>query len=410
MHIYLVGGAVRDQLLGLPDHDKDWVVVGATPQKMLDQGYQAVGKDFPVFLHPETKEEYALARKERKTGQGYGGFSFNTDPEVTLEEDLLRRDLTINAMARGDDGVLVDPFGGQSDLAERKLKHVSNAFSEDPLRVLRVARFYARFHHLGFEIEQSTFALMQQISESGELLALAPDRLWVEMSKGLSEPAPSAFIDCLCRCKAMASLMPEFESQFKHIDPLANAEQKVGKRVLSALNHSVHSQLTVEERWGIICHALDAQSLGDSSGPRNLLLNPPASFQTPMTLDVCERFRATKRATRIAVAVNGLLPSVLNAKRLKPDYILHLLEHVDAFRESSVLEPVVRIAQSINATDPESPSSQLASITLLLEAQRRCADLSARQYVDAGLKGEDIASAMRGARKMIIKDLMAENK
>ena len=171
MKIFLVGGAVRDQLLGLPDSDKDWVVVGATPQQMLDRGFTAVGKDFPVFLHPETKEEYALARKERKTGVGYGGFDFNIDTSVSLKQDLERRDLTINAMARSDEGELIDPYGGQQDLAQRRLRHVSDAFAEDPLRVLRVARFYARFHHLGFEIAPSTFKLLQVMCASGELAA-----------------------------------------------------------------------------------------------------------------------------------------------------------------------------------------------------------------------------------------------
>jgi len=313
-------------------------------------------------------------------------------------------------MARSADGLLIDPYGGQEDLAKRCLRHVSQAFSEDPLRVLRAARFYARFHHFGFDIAESTFALMQKLSASGELLALAPDRLWVEMSKGLSELAPHAFIECLYRCGALASLMPELDKQFGSVDPLANAEQKIGQRILAALKHAALQKLNIEERWGIVCHALDADALGASAGPRNLLLNPPASFEAPRTLDVCKRFCATKQAKRISLALNGLLPSMLNADRLKPDYILQLLEGCDAFRESSMLESVVRAAQSINATDPDNPSGQMGAITLLFEAQRRCKELDAKQYVDAGLKGEEIASAMRDARKIIIKDLLAEKR
>ena len=404
MRAYLVGGAVRDQLLGLEVVDRDWVVVGATAEEMAEQGFQPVGKDFPVFLHPETKEEYALARKERKTGKGYGGFTFSTERNVTLEEDLGRRDLTINAMARGSEGELVDPFGGADDIAARRLKHVSSAFSEDPLRVLRVARFLARFSYLGFEIDPSTMDLMQSMSASGELLELSPDRLWVEMGKGLMETSPDVFIDCLCRCGAMESLMPELFGQLRHHDPLPNAEPIIGKRIRAALKHATMAQLNAEERWAIVCHALDAEAMG-SAGPRNLFLNPPAKFATPNTSAVCERFRASKLGRRIAELANGWLSGILNADRLKPDYILDLLERCDAFRESSVLESMVKIAQAVNATDPDSPSGQTGSITLLLEAQRRCKAVSAQQYVDAGLKGESIAEAIRGARKMVIAEL-----
>ncbi|MGL5532391.1 MAG: multifunctional CCA tRNA nucleotidyl transferase/2'3'-cyclic phosphodiesterase/2'nucleotidase/phosphatase, partial [Plesiomonas shigelloides] len=203
MQTYLVGGAVRDQLLGLNVTERDWVVVGATPEQLLAQGYQQVGRDFPVFLHPRTHEEYALARTERKQGQGYTGFVCHAAPDVTLEQDLLRRDLTINAIAQAEDGSLTDPYGGQQDLRDRWLRHVSPAFSEDPLRVLRVARFAARFAHLGFRVAPETLALMQQISASGELTHLTAERVWKETEKALNSAAPDVYFAVLRACGAL---------------------------------------------------------------------------------------------------------------------------------------------------------------------------------------------------------------
>jgi len=197
MKTYLVGGAVRDKLLGLPVKDRDWVVVGATPEKMLQLGYQQVGRDFPVFLHPQSKEEYALARTERKSGKGYKGFEVFATPQVTLEEDLLRRDLTINALAESESGELIDPYGGQADLEARILRHVSPAFAEDPLRVLRVARFAARFADLSFRVAPETMALMKEITHSGELTHLVPERIWQEMHAALSTAAPHVFFGLL---------------------------------------------------------------------------------------------------------------------------------------------------------------------------------------------------------------------
>ena len=214
MQVYLVGGAVRDHLLRHPYHEKDYVVVGATPEQLIAQGYQAVGKDFPVFLHPKTKEEYALARTERKSGQGYHGFEFFTNPNVTLTEDLIRRDLTINAMAMDDDGKIYDPYGGKKDLDEKILRHVSNAFTEDPLRVLRVARFAARYAQYGFSIANETLQLMQQLAESGELQLLTPERVWKETSRALMENHADIYFDVLRQCGALKVLFPEINALF----------------------------------------------------------------------------------------------------------------------------------------------------------------------------------------------------
>ncbi|MFT6102028.1 MAG: tRNA nucleotidyltransferase (CCA-adding enzyme) [Granulosicoccus sp.] len=228
MKTYLVGGAVRDQLLNFTFHEKDWVVVGSTPEEMLAQGYTPVGKDFPVFLHPKTHEEYALARTERKTAPGYKGFTFHTDKNISLEEDLQRRDLTINAIAKADDGTLIDPYGGQQDIKNKYLRHVSSAFSEDPVRVLRVARFIARYHHLGFRIADETLTMMQNIVAQGETQALVAERVWQEMHKALSERHPEQFFYTLERCDALKDLMPDekyIQDKVKNLSltPLLNA-------------------------------------------------------------------------------------------------------------------------------------------------------------------------------------------
>ena len=214
MKIYRVGGAVRDKLLNYPSDENDWVVVGATPQKMVDLNYVPVGSDFPVFIQPETGEEYALARTERKSGHGYQGFTFHADENISLEEDLVRRDLTINAMAENQDGSLIDPYGGQRDLSDKLLRHVSDAFTEDPLRVLRVARFAARYHHLGFTIAPETLDLMTSITASGELGYLVAERVWKETERALGERSPDIYIQTLRDCGALKALFPEVDSLF----------------------------------------------------------------------------------------------------------------------------------------------------------------------------------------------------
>ena len=214
MKTYLVGGAVRDKLLDYPSDENDWVVVGGSPQKMIDLGYQPVGQDFPVFINPKSGEEYALARTERKSGHGYQGFSFHTAPDISLEDDLVRRDLTINAMAEDENGEIIDPYGGRQDLNDKLLRHVSDAFTEDPLRVLRVARFAARYHHMGFTIAPETMALMQNLVSSGELAHLVAERLWKETERALCERSPDIYIQVLRDCGALAQLFPEVEKLF----------------------------------------------------------------------------------------------------------------------------------------------------------------------------------------------------
>ncbi|HEY5720606.1 MAG TPA: multifunctional CCA tRNA nucleotidyl transferase/2'3'-cyclic phosphodiesterase/2'nucleotidase/phosphatase, partial [Gammaproteobacteria bacterium] len=238
MEIYLVGGAVRDRLLGLELRERDWVVVGATPEQMEALGYRRVGRDFPVFLHPESGEEYALARTERKTAPGYRGFAVHASPEVTLEEDLRRRDLTINAMAEAPDGTLIDPFGGAEDLRLGRLRHVSPAFAEDPVRILRVARFAARFARWGFRVAHPTQRLMREMVASGEVDALVPERVWAELEKALGEPQPGRFVEVLHRCGALARVLPE-------VDALFGVPQRADYH--PEIDAGVHTMMVVEQ-------------------------------------------------------------------------------------------------------------------------------------------------------------------
>ncbi len=257
MQTYLVGGAVRDELLGHPVKDRDWVIVGARPEDLLNRGFTQVGADFPVFLHPDTKEEYALARTERKSGHGYTGFEVEFSPDVTLEDDLLRRDLTINAMARDESGDLVDPFNGRADLEAKQLRHVSPAFREDPLRVLRVARFAARFEHLGFRVADETQQLMREMVEEGELAYLVQERVWQEMSRALMEPSPDTFFSVLRQCGALKVILPEVDALFGVPQPMRwHPEIDTGVHTLKALRIATELSDDLEVRFAVLCHDL----------------------------------------------------------------------------------------------------------------------------------------------------------
>ncbi|MDR0780029.1 MAG: multifunctional CCA addition/repair protein [Pseudomonadales bacterium] len=270
MRIHLVGGAVRDALLDLPVKDRDWVVVGATVQDMLNAGYRQVGRDFPVFLHPKTQEEYALARTERKQGSGYKGFVVHADPSVTLEQDLIRRDLTINAMARDENGDLIDPFGGKRDLDARLLRHVSPAFAEDPLRVLRVARFAARFAHLGFTVAPETLELMRTLSHSGELEALTPERVWQEIEGGLKAKSPSVFFEVLRACAALPRLLPEIQALFG-VPQSADIHSKIdtGLHSLMVLEQAAKSSEDLAVRFAALMHDLGKGATSSTQRPEH---------------------------------------------------------------------------------------------------------------------------------------------
>jgi len=330
MQVYLVGGAVRDRLLGLPVGERDWVVVGARPEELERQGYLRVGKEFPVFLHPETREEYALARTERKVGPGYTGFTTQFSPDVTLEDDLRRRDLTINAIAEDEDGTLVDPFGGQRDLDARVLRHVSDAFVEDPVRVLRLARFAARFTNLGFSIAEETRGLMKQIVAAGEMDALVPERVWKETQRALDEARPDVYFQTLRDCGALKVIFPEVDALFGVPQPAKwHPEIDTGVHVLMALRIAADTHASTAMRFAVLTH-----DLGKARTPREKWPSHHGHEQlgVPVIEALSERLRVPKDFRDLAVMVSDYHSHVHRAQELKPSTILELFEKTDAFR------------------------------------------------------------------------------
>lgn len=328
MQTYVVGGAVRDALLGLPVKDRDWVVIGATPEDMLAQGFRPVGKDFPVFLHPQTQEEYALARTERKTGRGYAGFAFHTAPEVTLEEDLARRDLTINAIARDADGRLVDPYGGVADLQARLFRHVSPAFAEDPVRILRVARFAARFTDFG--VAPETLALMRGMVDCGEVDHLVPERVWQELARGLMEARPSRMIRVLRDCGALARLLPELDRLFGVPQPAQHhPEIDTGEHVLMVIDHAAAVGEPLPVRWAALLHDLGKGETGADILPHHY---GHEARSAELAQAVSERLKAPVDCRDLAVMVAREHGILARAAELRPETRVKVLERCDALR------------------------------------------------------------------------------
>lgn len=328
METYVVGGAVRDRLLGLPVVDRDYVVVGATPDDMLAQGYQPVGKDFPVFLHPETHAEYALARTERKSGLGYKGFTVYAAPEVTLEADLLRRDLTINAIAEDEHGALIDPYGGQRDLAARVFRHVSAAFSEDPVRILRVARFAARF--ADFSVAPETHALMRHMVDSGEVDALVPERVWQEVARGLMEARPSRMFQVLRDCGALARLFPEIDRLFGVPQPPEHhPEVDTGMHVMLVVDWAARQRASLPVRFAALTHDLGKGVTPPAQWPRH---HGHEAKSVELVRQLSARIRVPVECRDLAVAVARDHGNVHRALELRATTIVELLERVDAFR------------------------------------------------------------------------------
>ena len=346
MKIYLVGGAVRDALLYpqgtsaevavRPKTDRDWMVVGSTVRAMLDLGYQQVGRDFPVFLHPSSKEEYALARTERKTGPGHTGFSFNADPSVTLEEDLARRDLTINAIAQGAEGNLVDPYGGQKDIENRVLRHVSAAFSEDPLRVLRVARFAARFAHLGFTIAPETQTLMTQMSASGELDNLVAERIWQEMEKALKEGSPAVFFQTLRDCGALQVIAPEVDALFGVPQPAQHhPEIDTGVHIMMCLEQAAKLSQDPVVRFATLTHDLGKGVTPKEHWPSH---RGHEKLGVELVKKLCTRLRVPKRYVSVAKLTAEYHTHCHRARELRADTMLRLFEALDAYRRPEQMQ------------------------------------------------------------------------
>ena len=396
--IYEVGGVVRDELLGRRIADRDYVVVGVTPETMLASGFRPVGRDFPVFLHPETNEEYALARTERKHGRGYRGFEFFASPDVTLEEDLARRDLTINAMARGEDGRVIDPHGGQADLAAGLLRHVSPAFVEDPLRVLRVARFAAR---LGFAVAPETEALMRTIVASGELATLAPERIWQELAKGLSETRPSRMLAVLRECGALARLLPEVDALFGV--PIAAPHERsidAGVHVARALDWSAEHGGRLPARFAVLALDLAVARVPRADWP---VRNPRALLGRRLADKLSERLKVPIECKDAALLAARWRGTVHGAADLRPSAVLGLLHATDALRRPARLDTLLETCAA-DACSPDAATQVYPPASVLREA------LAAVKSVDAGAiarevamtqgkrSDEDIAKAVRAAR------------
>ena len=336
MKAYLVGGAVRDALLGYPSSENDWVVVGATPADLLAQGFQQVGKDFPVFLHPDTRDEYALARTERKRGHGYTGFAVHCDPAVTLEQDLLRRDLTINAMARSPEGDIIDPYGGQRDLAARVLRHVSDAFVEDPLRVLRTARFAARYAHLGFGVAPETLALMAEIVDQDELAHLPAERIWLEMERALGERDPQVFVQVLRDCGALARLLPELEALFGVPQTETyHPEIDTGVHTLMALQQAALLTPATDVRFALLLHDLGKGTTPRAEWPRHIAHEHRG---LKLVERVCQRLKAPGQHRELALKVCEYHTLCHRALALRGKTLLKLLNATDALRRPERFE------------------------------------------------------------------------
>ncbi|MCV9878511.1 multifunctional CCA addition/repair protein [Brenneria izbisi] len=336
MKIYLVGGAVRDSLLDLPITEKDWVVVGATPEQLLAQGYQQVGKDFPVFLHPVSHDEYALARTERKSGNGYTGFVCHAAPEVTLEQDLLRRDLTINAIAQTEQGELIDPFQGRRDLENRVLRHVSDAFSEDPLRILRVARFAARFASLGFQIAQETLALMQTMTRDGELAYLTPERVWKETEKALGTRSPQVYFQVLRDCGALAVLFPEIDKLYGVPAPAKwHPEIDTGIHTLMTLEVAARLSPDIDVRFATLCHDLGKGLTPPALWPRHHGHGPAG---VKLVESLCQRLRIPNHIRDLAKLVAEYHDLIHTVQILQPKTLMKLFDAIDVWRKPQRLE------------------------------------------------------------------------
>ncbi|SCK25262.1 multifunctional CCA addition/repair protein [Vogesella sp. LIG4] len=373
MKCYIVGGAVRDRLLGLPVKDRDWVVVGATPQAMLAKGYRPVGKDFPVFLHPRTQEEYALARTERKVGRGYHGFTFHAAPDVTLEEDLIRRDLTINAIAEDDDGTLIDPYGGVADLHAGVLRHVSPAFAEDPVRILRLARFAARF---GFTVAPETLALMQQMVADGEVDALVAERVWQELAKGLMTDTPSRMLLVLRECGALARLLPEVDALFG-VPQRADYHPEIdtGDHVMRVLDYAAANHQPLAVRFACLMHDLGKALTPADILPRHIGHEPRG--EAPL-LALCERLRVPVECRDLARITLLNHTKVHTAFELRPDTVQRLLRDCDALRRPE------RFAQMLAACVADARGRLHFENCAYPQADYLAAMLAAAASVDAG--------------------------
>jgi tRNA nucleotidyltransferase (CCA-adding enzyme) len=407
MKTYLVGGAVRDQLLGRPPGDRDWVVVGATPEEMLAQGFKPVGRDFPVFLHPQTHEEYALARTERKSGRGYRGFVVDADPDVTLEQDLERRDFTINAIARDTDGTLVDPFGGRNDLDARILRHVSPAFGEDPVRVLRAARFMARFAALGFVVAPETMDLMRAMVADGEVDHLVPERVWQELARALAEPRPSAFLATLREAGALARVLPEVDALYG-VPQRAEFHPEVDTGIHQQMVSDMAARLAPGD--ALIGFAALTHDLGKALTPSDVLPKHIGHEQVGLAplATLCERLKVPAAYRELAIVVCREHLNVHRMAELKDATVHDLIARCDGFRQPERIDRLATVCEAdkrgrLGREDADYPPARI-----LRALHRAACAIDAREIVAAGATGEEVGKRLRAARIAAIRAARAD--
>lgn len=404
MKVYLVGGAVRDSLLQYPIKERDWVVVGATPDELLEQGYQQVGRSFPVFLHPLTREEYALARTERKHGSGYHGFECYFDPSVTLEDDLARRDLTINAMAMDDEGRVIDPYQGVSDLEHKVLRHVSPAFVEDPVRVLRVARFAARYHHLGFTLANETRELMYAMVKKGELNHLVAERIWQEWHKSLQEKNPEVFITTLRDCGALAIILPELNALFG----VPN-----WRRYHPEVDSGVHTLMVVQAATRLsesprVRFAAWMHDLGKATTPSSIWPSQRGHEKRGLAIitNLCKRLRIPTEYRAFALMVCRFHLNIHRFYELRANTIVSILEQVDAFRRPELFHQLLIVceADGLGIKNP----SEYKQAKAWQHVWEECRQINATAFVNAGYTGADIKRQLHEKRVLHVKQLLED--
>ncbi len=403
MEVYLVGGAVRDRLLGRPVKERDWVVVGALPEDLERQGYVPVGREFPVFLHPKTREEYALARLERKVAPGYRGFATQFSPDVTLEEDLRRRDLTVNAMAESDSGEIIDPYGGRRDLEARLLRHVSEAFVEDPVRVLRVARFAARYAALGFRVAEETLGLMRRMTESGELSALVPERVWQETERALGETHPEVFFETLRECGALRVIYPEIDALFGVPQPPQwHPEVDTGAHTMLALLWAAGAGLPASARFAVLTHDLGKALTAPERWPSH---HGHEDGGVPAIEALCARLKVPNEYRDLALLTARHHTRVHRARELRPDTVLKLLETTDAFRRPDRFEELLAACEADARGRTGLEAQPYPQAEYLRRVRTAAAAVTLSPDERQGLEGPAIGERLREKRLAAIKSL-----
>ncbi len=407
MKVYLVGGAVRDKLLNLSVKDKDWLVVGATPQQMLDAGYQQVGKDFPVFLHPKSQEEYALARTERKSGQGYTGFTCYAAPDVTLEQDLLRRDLTINAIVEDEHGTLTDPYGGLDDLKDRILRHVSPAFNEDPLRVLRVARFAARFAHLNFRIAPETLTLMSEIAADGSLAYLTPERVWKETEKALGCRNPQIYFAVLRECGALKVLFPEIDALYGVPAPAKwHPEIDTGIHTLMTLTMAAQLSPEIDVRFATLCHDLGKALTPPEKWPSHHGHGPAG---VKLVEQLCNRLRVPTEIRDLAKLVAEFHDLIHTFPILQPKTVIKLFDKIDAWRKPWRVEQIALTSEADARGRTGFEANDYPQGRQLRAAWEVAQRVTNKEVINAGFQGPKIREELTKRRTQAVALWKQEN-